>query len=79
MLLGFAEELERRPAHPDDIAASNLLHRQLKPAGQRLGIPWLNWNTLRRTHATLFQKAGGSLREAQARLGHSRMSTTLEL
>lgn len=58
---------------------TNLLHRHLKPAGKGLGMPWLNWHTLRRTHATLFQLAGGSLREAQAQLGHSRMSTTLEI
>ena len=58
---------------------SNLLHRHLKPAGCKLGMPWLNWHTLRRTHATLFQVAGGSLRDAQAQLGHSKMSTTLEI
>ena len=57
---------------------SNLLHRHLKPVGAKLGMPWLNWHTLRRTHATLFQQAGGSLREAQAQLGHARMATTLE-
>jgi integrase len=57
---------------------SNLLHRHLKPAGQKLGMPWLNWHTLRRTHSTLFQVVGGSLRDAQAQLGHSKMSTTLE-
>src|SRR6267154_4050124 len=58
---------------------SNLLHMQLKPAGRKLGMPWLNWHTLRRTHATLLQHAGATLREAQAQLGHSKMSTTLEL
>jgi integrase len=58
---------------------SNLLHRELKPAGRKLGMSWLNWHTLRRTHATLFQFAGGSLRDAQAQLGHSKMSTTLEI
>lgn len=58
---------------------TNLLHRELKPAGQRIGAPWLNWHTLRRTHCTLFQEAGGSLRDAQAQLGHSKMSTTLEI
>jgi integrase len=58
---------------------SNLLHRELKPAGRKLGMTWLNWHTLRRTHATLFQFAGGSLRDAQAQLGHSKMSTTLEI
>jgi len=57
---------------------TNLLHQQLKPVGRKLGIPWLNWHTLRRTHATLFQVVGGSLRDAQAQLGHSKMSTTLE-
>lgn len=61
------------------LSDTNLLHRHLKPAGGRLGMPWLNWHTLRRTHATLFQLAGGSLREAQAQLGHARMSTTLEV
>jgi integrase len=58
---------------------TNLLHHYLKPVGRQLGMPWLNWHTLRRTHATLFQQAGGTLREAQAQLGHSKMSTTLEL
>ena len=58
---------------------TNLLHRQLKPAGKRLGMPWLSWHALRRTHATLFQAVGGTLREAQAQLGHSRMATTLEI
>ena len=39
----------------------------------------LNCHTLRRTHITLFQLVGGSLRDAQAQLGHSKMSTTLEI
>jgi integrase len=51
----------------------------MKPAGKKLGMPWLNWHTLRRTHITLFQVVGGSLRDAQAQLGHSKMSTTLEI
>jgi integrase len=58
---------------------TNLLHRVLKPAGRQIGTPWLNWHTLRRTHCTLFQQAGGSLRDAQAQLGHTKMSTTLEV
>ncbi len=58
---------------------TNLLHRHLKPAGRKLGMPWLSWHTLRRTHATLLQVAGASLRDAQAQLGHSKMSTTLEV
>jgi integrase len=58
---------------------TNLLHQYLKPAGRKLGMPWLNWHTLRRTHATLLQHAGATLREAQAQMGHSKMSTTLEI
>jgi integrase len=37
------------------------------------------WHTLRRTHATLLQVAGGSLKDAQAQLGHTKLSTTLEI
>jgi integrase len=58
---------------------TNLLHKHLKPAGTKLGVPWLNWHTLRRTHATLLQHAGATLKEAQAQLGHTKMSTTLEI
>src|SRR5438132_6921148 len=58
---------------------TNLLHKFLKPAGRKLGMPWLNLHTLRRTHATLLQHAGATLREAQAQLGHTKMSTTLEI
>jgi len=61
------------------LSDTNLLHRHLKPAGQHIGAPWLNWHTLRRTHATLLQSAGGSLKDAQAQLGHSKLSTTLEV
>lgn len=50
---------------------TNLLHRFLKPAGKQIGAPWLSWHTFRRTHATLLQLAGGSLKDAQAQLGHS--------
>lgn len=58
---------------------TNLLHRHLKPAGWKIGMPSLSWHALRRTHATLLQAAGASLRDTQAQLGHSRMSTTLEV
>ncbi len=74
-----AEELLFHTSKGTPYNDSNLLHRDLKPAGRKLGMPWLNWHTFRRTHATLFQVAGGSLRDAQAQLGHSKMSTTLEI
>lgn len=56
---------------------TNLLLRDLKPAGAKMGAPWLSWHTLRRTHATLLQVAGGSAKDAQAQLGHARITTTL--
>lgn len=41
--------------------------------------PWLSWHTLRRTHPTSLQASGASLRDVQVQLGHSKMSTTLEI
>lgn len=73
------ERLVFQSRHGKPLSDSNLLHRHLKPAGARIGAPWLNWHTLRRTHATLLQVAGASLKDAQAQLGHSKMSTTLEV
>jgi integrase len=73
------ETLVFRTRHGKPLSDSNLLHRHLKPAGEKIGAPWLNWHTLRRTHATLLQVAGASLKDAQAQLGHSKMSTTLEV
>ena len=58
---------------------TNLLLRHLKPAGRKIGTPWLGWHTLRRTHATLLQMAGGTIKDAQAQLGHTKLSTTLEI
>jgi integrase len=58
---------------------TNLLHRDLKPAGRQIAAPWLSWHTLRRTHCTQLQAAGGSMKDAQAQLGHSKMSTTADL
>jgi len=58
---------------------TNLLLRHLKPAGRKIGTPWLSWHTLRRTHATQLQMAGGTIKDAQAQLGHTKLSTTLEI
>ena len=58
---------------------TNILHRELKPSGQKVGAPWLSWHAFRRTHATLLQAAGGTVKDAQAQLGHAKLSTTLEI
>jgi integrase len=71
------EELAFHTSNGTPFNDSNLFHRDLKPTDCKLGMAWLNWHTLRRTHATLFQFAGGSQRDAQAQLGHSKMCNTL--
>jgi integrase len=58
---------------------TNLLHRYLKPAGKQIGIPWLSWHAFRRTHATLLSQSGASPKDAQAQLGHSNISTTMDI
>jgi integrase len=76
---GAREELVFRTREGTAYQDNNLLHRELKPAGAKIGAPWLSWHTLRRTHATLLQAAGGSLKDASAQLGHSKLSTTHEI
>lgn len=63
----------RSPAQPD---IENFHDRK---EDRKIGTPWLGWRTLRRTHATLLQAADGSLKDAQAQLGHTKLSTTLEI
>jgi integrase len=74
-----AEDLVFQTRNGTTFSDTNLLHRDLKPAGRQIGASWLSWHAFRRTHATLLQHAGGSLKDAQAQLGHSKLSTTLEL
>ena len=83
--------LEIRPASrfngPEDLVfasrngtplnENNLLKRVLKPAGQRLGIPWLSWHVFRHTHATLGEQIGMALSDRQAQMGHGDVRMTL--
>ena len=57
----------------------NLLRRVLKPAGKRLGIPWLSWHTLCHTHATLGEQLGMALSDRQAQMGHGDVRMTFAL
>jgi integrase len=61
------------------LASNNLRKRQLHPACVRAGLAPINWHTLRHTHGTLLHEQGTPLRVAQAQLGHSHMTTTLEV
>ena len=61
------------------LASNNLCKRQLGPACICAGLAPINWHTLRHTHGTLLHEQGTPLRVAQAQLGHSHMTTTLEI
>jgi integrase len=58
---------------------NNILSRHIKPAGRKLGMPWLNWRCLRTSHATWLKIAGADIKDAQAQMRHSRASTTLDI
>jgi integrase len=55
----------------------NLYNRQLAPACDQIKLPRVSWHSFRHTHATLLADVGGSLKTAQALLGHSDLETTL--
>jgi len=53
----------------------NYRNRILAPLAEKLGLPKLNFQVLRRTMATLAQKKG-SVKDIQAHLRHSKADTT---
>jgi integrase len=65
--------------HGTPLASNNLRKRQLHPASQRAGLGSIDWHSLRHTHGTLLHEQGTPLRVAQAQLGHSNMTTTLQV
>ena len=58
---------------------NNILVRHIKPAARMLGIPWVNWQVLRRSFATWLKMAGADVKDAQALMRHSKASTTLDV
>jgi integrase len=79
-----------KAAGPDDIVFAsvakgvpmrdnNVLSRFIKPAARKLGMGWVNWQVLRRSHATWLKLAGADVKDAQAQMRHSRVTTTLEI
>jgi len=61
------------------INPKNLLRRVLQPTCRNLNLPVISWHSFRHTHATLLGEVGESLRTAQAILGHSDLTTTLNV
>ena len=58
---------------------NNILVRHIKPAAGKLGLPWVNWQVLRRSFATWLKLAGTDVKDAQGLMRHSRASTTLDV
>lgn len=58
---------------------NNILTRHIKPAARKLGLDWVNWRSLRTSHATWLKMAGADVKDAQAQMRHSRASTTLDI
>jgi integrase len=56
---------------------NNIRNRYLKPAGERLGMPWLGWHAFRHTHATLGEQIGMTLSDRQAQMGHGDVRMTM--
>ena len=56
----------------------NYLQRFLRPVAEKLGIPGLTFQALRRTFATLVQHKG-SAKDVQTQLRHADAATTLGL
>jgi integrase len=79
-----------RSSGPDDLVFPSIvkgapmrdnavLSRFIKPAARKLGMGWVNWQVLRRSHATWLKMAGADVKDAQAQMRHSRATTTLEI
>lgn len=58
---------------------NNILVRHVKPAARAMGLPWVNWQVLRRSFATWLKINGADVKDAQALMRHSKASTTLDI
>jgi integrase len=61
------------------IRDNNILIRFIKPAARALGLGWVNWRSLRTSHAVWLKIAGADVKDAQGQMRHSRASTTLDI
>ena len=58
---------------------NNILVRHIKPAARSIGVPWINWQVLRRSFAMRLKKFGADVKDAQALMRHSKASTTMDV
>lgn len=64
---------------PGPIWHEHILARHIQPVADRLGLPHITWRLLRHWGATHLVGGGVDPKVVQQRLGHSRVSTTLDL
>lgn len=60
------------------LRAENVRRRQLTPAAERAGLPWVGFHTFRHTAASLLFEHGANIIEVQKFLGHHSPSFTLD-
>ena len=58
---------------------NNILTRVIKPVARKVGLDFVNWRCLRRSHATWLKLVGADVKDAQAQMRHSRASTTMDI
>jgi hypothetical protein len=58
---------------------NNILCRFMKPAGLRLGMSWVNWLVMRRSHDNWLRRAGADLKDRQAQMRHAHPKVTAEV
>jgi integrase len=61
------------------IRDNNILNRFIKPAGRAMKLDWVNWRSLRTSHAVWLKMAGADIKDAQGQMRHSRATTTLDI
>src|SRR5215469_1396035 len=62
-----------------EINDSNILRRHIKPAARKIGVPFVNWQVLRRSCATWLVQSGADPKSVQGQMRHSRISTTMDI
>jgi integrase len=78
-LVELVPEFFQSVQHGKPMNDQNVLKRHIKPAARKLGLPFINWQCLRTSHATWLVQAGADPKSVQAQMRHSRISTTMEI
>jgi integrase len=72
--LVFQSVQDGKPMHDQ-----NILKRHVQPVARRLGLNFVDWRCLRRSHATWLVQSGADPKSVQGQMRHSRISTTMDI